>query len=80
MRRKANEIERPFKCPIPRCKKSYGSEGSLHQHLKKKHKRFFVKYCLQHKISLDGQGNPIVEDNREEVAPLPDKKIKPSGA
>eukprot|EP01017_Pseudomicrothorax_dubius_P031751 TRINITY_DN4084_c0_g1_i3.p1 TRINITY_DN4084_c0_g1~~TRINITY_DN4084_c0_g1_i3.p1 ORF type:complete len:178 (-),score=19.01 TRINITY_DN4084_c0_g1_i3:130-663(-) len=36
-RRSANEIERKFRCPVETCGKSYGSEGSLHQHLKLKH-------------------------------------------
>jgi len=36
-RRTANEIEKSFKCDVPRCNRSYGSEGSLLQHLKLKH-------------------------------------------
>lgn len=36
-RRCANEIEREFQCPASRCGKSYGSEGSLSQHMKLKH-------------------------------------------
>jgi hypothetical protein len=34
-RRSANEIERHFICE--ECEKSYGSEGSLNQHIKLKH-------------------------------------------
>ena len=36
-RRCANEIERGFQCPATKCGKSYGSEGSLSQHMKLKH-------------------------------------------
>lgn len=36
-RRTANEIERHYKCPAENCKKCYGSEGSLNQHVKLKH-------------------------------------------
>ena len=36
-RRCANDIERQFKCPYPKCEKFYGSEGSLNLHIKIKH-------------------------------------------
>ncbi len=36
-RRCANDIERQFKCPYPKCEKYYGSEGSLNLHIKIKH-------------------------------------------
>ncbi len=36
-RRKRDEIERNFKCPIFGCTKSYGSEGALKTHVKLKH-------------------------------------------
>jgi hypothetical protein len=36
-RRKRDEIERSFKCPINGCTKSYGSEGALKTHVKLKH-------------------------------------------
>lgn len=53
MRRKANEIQRQFTCPYPNCKRSYGSEGSMLQHMKQKHKKFYVKYCTQNKIKMN---------------------------
>ena len=37
MRRTANEIHRFHVCNVEGCGKSYGSEGSLNQHLKIKH-------------------------------------------
>jgi hypothetical protein len=40
-RRSANEIERHYRCPVEPCQKSYGSEGSLAQHIKLKHPDFY---------------------------------------
>lgn len=37
IRKRKCDIERCFKCPIPDCDKSYGSENSMNQHLKLKH-------------------------------------------
>lgn len=37
-RRTAGEIARHYICSVSTCAKSYGSEGSLHQHMKLKHK------------------------------------------
>lgn len=36
-RRAAKEITREFRCPKSTCLKSYGSEGSLNQHIRLKH-------------------------------------------
>ena len=38
IRRTANEIARHYTCKVEKCQKSYGSEGSLNQHIKLKHK------------------------------------------
>ncbi|CAD8115794.1 unnamed protein product [Paramecium primaurelia] len=37
LRSLASEIQRNFECPLSRCGKKYGSEGSLNQHIKLKH-------------------------------------------
>lgn len=37
VRRTASEIHRHYKCLVESCQKSYGSEGSLNQHIKLKH-------------------------------------------
>jgi len=37
IRRKAADVERHFKCHVETCQKTYGSEGSLLQHVKLKH-------------------------------------------
>lgn len=39
-RRMASEIERHYQCPVNHCRRSYGSEGSLNQHMKLKHPGF----------------------------------------
>jgi hypothetical protein len=36
-RRTASEISRHYKCALASCQKSYGSEGSLNQHIRLKH-------------------------------------------
>lgn len=41
-RRTAGEIDRHYKCLIENCLKSYGSEGSLNQHIKLKHPDLYV--------------------------------------
>lgn len=46
-RRQANEIARHYKCPIKDCPKSYGSEGSLNQHIKLKHAEYYQKMIQQ---------------------------------
>ena len=42
-RRTADEIERHYRCPVETCQRSYGSEGSLNQHLKLKHYELYEK-------------------------------------
>jgi len=39
VRRKANEIDRSYKCPAIRCQRLYGSENALKMHIKLKHSR-----------------------------------------
>jgi len=46
-RRTANEISRHYVCPIEDCPKSYGSEGSLNQHLKIKHPEHYQQLVQQ---------------------------------
>ena len=41
-RKKKSEVERKFKCLMTTCNKSYGSENSLNQHIKLKHKEFWA--------------------------------------
>ena len=40
-RRTATEIQRHYACPVAGCHKSYGSEGSMNQHMKLKHVEFY---------------------------------------
>lgn len=50
-RRTAVEIERKYRCRYRGCNKSYGSEGSLNQHMKNKHPRFYQKFLETLNIS-----------------------------
>ena len=40
-RRRANQISRSYICNLPTCRKAYGSEGSLNQHMKIKHPEYY---------------------------------------
>ena len=44
IRRAASEIQRRFKCQVENCQKSYGSEGSLNQHIKLKHPELYETF------------------------------------
>ena len=59
-RRTATEIQRNFKCTIEKCQKMYGSEGSLHQHIKLKHPELYVE------LSRDEEGSRSMEELEEE--------------
>ncbi len=49
----ATQIERMFQCPVNNCDKSYGSDGSLTQHLKLKHVSTYEQMGLQQKEEED---------------------------
>lgn len=53
-RRSAKDITRMFRCPIVKCSKSYGSEGSLHQHIRLKHPEFDIVSWIQSRITEGG--------------------------
>jgi len=61
-RRTASEIDRHYRCPIEICQKSYGSEGSLNQHIKLKHPEYYA-------IHLKGKEGSI-SINKSEVNSL----------
>jgi cellulose biosynthesis protein BcsQ len=44
VRRLATEIERKHHCLVPKCPKAYGSEGSLNQHLIRKHPKVYEEW------------------------------------
>eukprot|EP01016_Furgasonia_blochmanni_P040705 TRINITY_DN5215_c0_g1_i10.p1 TRINITY_DN5215_c0_g1~~TRINITY_DN5215_c0_g1_i10.p1 ORF type:complete len:230 (-),score=20.81 TRINITY_DN5215_c0_g1_i10:61-750(-) len=45
-RRTATEIDRHYRCPVDPCQKSYGSEGSLNQHIKIKHPDYHAQMSV----------------------------------
>lgn len=59
-RRTANEIERHYRCPVETCQRSYGSEGSLNQHIKIKHNE------LYHELNLGGEDSQILSERPSE--------------
>ena len=61
-RRKAVDIERHYKCPVEICGKSYGSEGSLNQHIKIKHPEYYCAYTAK-SIIAEGTPNFCPKDN-----------------
>ena len=66
-RRTATEIARLFKCPVADCHKSYGSEGSLNQHMKLKHPEYYQHQVMAGNLqSGPGRGH----GNRPKPAPV----------
>ena len=49
-RRRAEQIEKKFRCEVACCERTYGSEGSLQQHMKLKHPAEY--YRMQREIDL----------------------------
>ena len=41
-RRRAEDIEKKYRCEAPCCERMYGSEGSLQQHIKLKHPEMYM--------------------------------------
>ena len=46
-RRNASEIKKTWMCPIDGCKRKYGTEGSLGQHMKLKHAEEYKKIMME---------------------------------
>lgn len=67
-RREAKDIEREFFCPIEKCKKGYGSEGSLTHHVRLKHKEYYesgvYEIFLQQYIEKMSQMHKEKDDGR----------------
>lgn len=59
-RRTAHEIERKYECKYKSCPKSYGSEGSLNQHMKNKHPEFYAN--LVETLNISGA---LMDHSRE---------------
>lgn len=54
-RRTANEISRHYKCSVETCQKSYGSEGSLNQHIRLKHPEMFASLVHLQNVKLEDE-------------------------
>jgi hypothetical protein len=70
-RRTAPEISRHYKCPTEDCPKSYGSEGSLNQHIKLKHPELYAQMCANNQnisklgSSINGEESKSLRDGRD---------------
>jgi hypothetical protein len=62
-RRNASEIERLYRCRAEGCGKSYGSEGTLSQHLKLKHNELFIQ------MYGDGEERQLPAINDQDKSP-----------
>lgn len=70
-RRTASEISRHYKCSVESCQKSYGSEGSLNQHIRLKHPDLFA--TLSHIHGQDArppEADSESQDHRQKSRPL----------
>jgi len=67
-RRRREEIERKFLCPIKSCDKSYGSEGALKTHIKIKHKNL-LKNHQDAKSLIDSFNNSASASTENQISP-----------
>ena len=73
-RRRNCDIERNFKCVVKNCPRSYGSENSLKQHIRLKHREILERlnngdYVYNNEVFLeeeddDGDGDVFYEDEQ----------------
>mmetsp|Transcript_2450 Transcript_2450/g.2883 ORF Transcript_2450/g.2883 Transcript_2450/m.2883 type:complete len:121 (+) Transcript_2450:86-448(+) len=75
-RRPAHEIRRHYRCPASECKKAYGSEGSLSQHLKLKHRPYFEQYSKEASENTLLWEKQMREKHREPKQILPPLNIQ----
>ncbi|EGR29797.1 zinc C2H2 type family protein, putative [Ichthyophthirius multifiliis] len=69
IRRPAALIKRQFTCPIQKCQKSYGTEGSLQQHIKLKHQEINLKYLQLKSSSVE------LDDNKNDSSQIQENII-----
>lgn len=73
-RKKKDEIKRNFVCKIEYCDKSYGSENSLNQHIKLKHKEFWEN--LKNKeMNVNKEETIFFEKNNHFIEKVEKEKI-----
>jgi len=64
VRRKANQIERLYKCQEKHCNRSYGTEGALKMHIKTKHPS--VKYDTKYQLQARNASSNIRKNSEED--------------
>lgn len=77
-RRNANQIERHYRCPVgpTTCSKSYGSEGSLNQHIRLKHFEYFQEHIA---ATQKANGTPVPTNAKSSVQRLDDQYTDSEG-
>jgi hypothetical protein len=70
IRRLATEIERKHRCLVPKCPKAYGSEGSLNQHLIRKHPLVYEEW-MKRISALEGDNeskkNLVSREEKDQI-------------
>lgn len=69
VRRLATEIERKHTCLVPKCPKAYGSEGSLNQHLIRKHPQVYEEWMkrITEKENESSRKNQISREEKDQI-------------
>lgn len=70
IRRLATEIERKHKCLVLKCPKAYGSEGSLNQHLLRKHPLVYkewMKRISEKEAENSQKKNQISREEKQQI-------------
>ena len=70
-RRLGREIPRAFHCPVGKCNRSYGSEGSLAHHVRLKHMPFYERgdYEIWAQANLNWARKPAKVEKKRKVVP-----------
>lgn len=70
VRRLATEIERKHRCLVPKCPKAYGSEGSLNQHLIRKHPMVYEEWMrriAEKEQECPQKKNQLTREDKDEI-------------
>ena len=70
VRRLATEIERKHKCLVPKWPKAYGSEGSLNQHLIRKHPVVYeewMKRITEKEAQISNKKGQISREDKDKI-------------
>lgn len=66
IRRLATEIERKHRCLVVKCPKAYGSEGSLNQHLIRKHKLVYEEW-INRITEIEKINQKVTKEDKDKI-------------